>query len=63
MAEEERTWAPSPGDALAPPPTPPAPEIPINKTWPWVAGAALVLRYLVLLAVLVVLVVLVIHWI
>ncbi|MFI5041066.1 MAG: hypothetical protein ACHQNA_04335 [Acidimicrobiales bacterium] len=40
------TWGPYPGDALAPPPTPQAPEIPMSTTWPWVAGAAVVLRIL-----------------
>jgi len=43
----ERTWGPYPGDALAPPPTPRAPEIPMSKTWLWVAGAAVVLRFLI----------------
>jgi hypothetical protein len=41
------TWGPYPGDALAPPPTPRAPEIPMSTTWPWVAGAAVALRYLI----------------
>lgn len=62
MAEEERTWAPSPGDALAPPPTPQAPEIPMSKTWPWVAGASVAIRYLLMLAAVVLVLVLLIRW-
>jgi hypothetical protein len=40
------TWGPYPGDALAPPPTPQAPEIPMSESWPWIAGAAVALRLL-----------------
>jgi hypothetical protein len=68
MTEDEQkgtTWGPYPGDALAPPPTPEAPEIPMSKTWPWVAGAAVALRYLLPLGILLVVVVilaLLLHW-
>jgi hypothetical protein len=50
------TWGPSPGDALAPGPTPQAPEIPMSKSWPWVAGGTVALVYVlpVLLAIAVV---------
>ena len=49
------TWGPYPGDALAPPPTPQAPEVPMSETWPWVAGAAVALRILLpIVAVLIV---------
>ncbi len=41
------TWGPYPGDELAPPPTPQAPEIPMSEGWPWVAGIAVALRILV----------------
>lgn len=62
----ERTWGPYPGDALAPPPTPTAPEIPMSSGWLYAAGAAIVLRYaivafLVLVATIVVIGLLV-HW-
>ncbi len=64
--KSERTWGPYPGDALAPPPTPQAPEIPMSTTWPWVAGLAVALRILlpvvVALAVILVVVGLVAHW-
>jgi hypothetical protein len=60
------TWGPSPGDALAPGPTPQAPEIPMSKTWPWVAGGAVAVVYVlpVLLAIVVVVGVigLIVHW-
>ena len=66
MPDDERTWGPYPGDALAPPPTPQAPEIPMSKTWPWVAGGALLLRFLVVFGVIVIAAVVVIgllaHW-
>ncbi len=42
----EKTWGPYPGDALAPPPTPRAPEIPMSESWPWIAGFAVALRLL-----------------
>jgi hypothetical protein len=62
----DTTWGPYPGDRLVPPPTPQAPEIPMSTTWPWVAGASLVLRYLlpvlVVLAALAGVVGLVAHW-
>lgn len=49
VAEDDQhaEWGPYPGDRLAPPPTPQAPEIPMSKGWPWVAGAAVVLRVVV----------------
>jgi len=60
------TWGPSPGDALAPPPTPQAPEIPMSKSWPWVAGGAVAVYYLFLpfvaLVILLVILGLVFHW-
>jgi hypothetical protein len=66
MADEQPTWGPYPGDALAPPPTPQAPEIPMSTTWPWVAGAAVALRYLlpllVVAAVVLAIVGLIVHW-
>jgi hypothetical protein len=43
---ERPTWGPYPGDKLAPPPTPQAPEIPMSESWPWVAGIAVALRVL-----------------
>lgn len=59
-------WGPYPGDALAPPPTPRAPEIPMSTTWPWVAGASIALRYVipvvVVLAIIVAIVGLMAHW-
>ncbi|HEY2430817.1 MAG TPA: hypothetical protein VGI06_17915 [Acidimicrobiales bacterium] len=62
----EPTWGPYPGDRLAPPPTPAAPEIEMSATWPWVAAAGLVLRILlpviVVLAVIAGLVGLLAHW-
>jgi hypothetical protein len=60
------TWGPYPGDAVQPPPTPRAPEIPMSKTWPWVAGAAVALRFLIPLAVVAIIVLvivgLIVHW-
>jgi len=60
------TWGPYPGDALAPPPTPRAPEIPISKTWPWVAAGGVLLHFLlpflVVAAVVLVIVGLFAHW-
>ena len=60
------TWGPYPGDALAPPPTPRAPEIPMSESWPWIAGAAVALRILVpivlVLGVLAVVIALIAHW-
>jgi len=60
------TWGPYPGDALAPGPTPQAPEIPMSKSWPWVAGAAVLLRFLlpvvVILAIVVGVIGLIAHW-
>jgi len=59
-------WGPYPGDELARGATPPAPEIPMSKTWPWVAGAAVVLRVLLpillIAAVVLAIVGLVAHW-
>jgi hypothetical protein len=51
MVGEEATWGPYPGDALAPPPTPKAPEIPMSEAWPWIAGVGVALRILVPLVV------------
>lgn len=74
MAENDRwtaqgtntTWGPNPGDALVPPPTPQAPEIPMSTTWPWVAGLTVALRYLVIpvlvLGVAIVVIGLLVHW-
>ena len=45
-SKADATWGPYPGDALAPPPTPQAPEIPMSESWPWIAGAAVALRIL-----------------
>jgi len=60
------TWGPSPGDALAPGPTPQAPEIPMSKSWPWVAGGAVAVVYvlpvLVAIAVVVAVIGLIAHW-
>ncbi len=60
------TWGPNPGDRLAPPPTPQAPEIPMSSAWPWVAGAAVVLRYVILplivLGVVLGVIGLIVHW-
>jgi hypothetical protein len=62
----ERTWGPYPGDALAPPPTPQAPEIPMSSGWLYAAGAAVALKFaaigLVALIALVVVIGLLVHW-
>ena len=52
VRDTETTWGPYPGDATQPPPTPPAPEIPMTSRWLWLAGLGIVTR-LVILAVLV----------
>ena len=60
------TWGPYPGDKMAPGPTPQAPEIPMSKTWPWMAGGTVALVYIgpVILAILVVvgIIGLIAHW-
>ncbi len=65
-SQRDATWGPYPGDALAPPPTPQAPEIPMSESWPWIAGAAVALRILVpivlVLGVLAVVIALIAHW-
>ncbi|GAC1378331.1 MAG: hypothetical protein NVSMB4_07960 [Acidimicrobiales bacterium] len=40
----QTTWAPSPGDATAAPPTPKAPEIPMASRWLWMAGLSVLAR-------------------
>jgi hypothetical protein len=59
-------WGPKPGDATQPPPTPQAPEIPMSKSWPWVAGGAVALVYLgpavLVLVVIIGIIGLVAHW-
>jgi hypothetical protein len=67
MADDQPTqWGPSPGDATAPPPTPQAPEIPMSKAWPFVAGGAVftvyVLPFIVIILVVLVVVGFVAHW-
>ena len=44
----ETTWGPYPGDATQPPPTPPAPEIPMTSRWLWLAGLGVAARLLIL---------------
>jgi hypothetical protein len=65
--ERDATWGPYPGDALAPPPTPQAPEIPMSESWPWIAGAAVALRIILpivlALGVLAIVIALIVHWI
>jgi hypothetical protein len=60
------TWGPYPGDKTQPPPTPRAPEIPMSKTWPWVAGAAVALRLLLPVFAIAIVVVIILglinHW-
>ncbi|MHB8467180.1 MAG: hypothetical protein ACYDH6_18545 [Acidimicrobiales bacterium] len=66
MAEDDRwqvkptetTWGPYPGDATAPTPTPQAPEIPMSRSWPIVAGIGVALRFLIPLAAVIVILVL-----
>ena len=63
---ERATWGPYPGDKLAPPPTPQAPEIPMSESWPWVAGLYVALRViipiLIALAVVGVIIGLIVHF-
>ena len=40
----QTTWAASPGDATAAPPTPKAPEIPMASRWLWMAGLSVLAR-------------------
>ncbi|GAC1592814.1 MAG: hypothetical protein NVS3B21_13020 [Acidimicrobiales bacterium] len=40
----QTTWAASPGDATAAPPTPRAPEIPMASRWLWMAGVSVLAR-------------------
>jgi len=47
----DTTFGPYPGDALAPPPTPQAPEIPMSESWPWVAGLPIIAVIVVLMIV------------
>ena len=60
------TFGPYPGDALAPKPTPQAPEIPMSEAWPWVAGIAVAIRILLpivlVIGVIVVIIGLFAHW-
>ena len=64
--ESKTTFGPYPGDALAPPPTPQAPEIPMSESWPWIAGIGLVLRFLIPLLLVIGIVLVIIglfaHW-
>jgi hypothetical protein len=69
MADEgsdQPTWGPYPGDALAPPPTPPAPEIPMSQGWLWVAGSAIAIRFIVagvfILVIALLVLGLLVHW-
>ena len=62
----DTTFGPYPGDALAPPPTPQAPEIPMSESWPWVAGLAVAVRILLpiigVIVVLMIVIGLLAHW-
>lgn len=55
-------WGPYPGDRLAPPPTPQAPEVEMSPTWPWVAAAAVVGKILALVLVAVLVIGFIAHW-